>query len=232
MAQTLLQRWQNTFGSTSPDNNRDAISAKDVAMGGSPGVQNPLSTSAKAANLWTSDNTLPFGRASSRIGHLYNAYFSPEWGEIGPWMTDTDAALMRGREGNQTVQDTSQWAADSDGPAGDYRAMVAMQGNFVRWSGPDVFKTFHTGQYDGVNYMSMPVNRGGGKFAAFFKAADDYTQMSEADNSYKRSNYRLGAADPNGPWAKFTSYAGADQAPSGNDGAVEDQETTRIGDEV
>ena len=230
MAKTILQLWSDTFGDTMPDNNREATSAMSVPTGGSPGVRNPLSTSAKAANLWTSDNQLPQGRASSRIGHLYNAFFSEGWGaESGPWLTDSDATLMAGVEGNATVQDTTQWAADGKGPASDYQSMVYMQGNFVRWSGPDVFKAFHTGQYKGVNYLAMPSDRGGGQFAAFFAAVDDHTQMSEADNSFKRNNYRLGAADPNGPWANFTSYAGADQAMTGRNGTVEDQDTTALG---
>ena len=53
--------------------------------------------------------------------------------------------------------------------------------------------------------------------------------MSEADNSFKRNNYRLGAANPNGPWANFTSSAGTDQALTGPNSTVEDQDTTEIG---
>ena len=227
MAQTLLQRWHNTFGDTSPDNNRVASSAMEVPTGGSPGVQNPLSNSAMAGNRWTSDNQLPQGRASSRIGHLYNAFFSEGWAaETGPWWTDSDATLMRSNEGNQTVQDTSQWPADGTGPEHNYQSMVYMQGNFVRWSGPDVFKAFYTGSYKDVDYTN---GKGGPSFDAFFKAVDDHTMMSEADNSFKRNNYRLGAANPNGPWANFTSYAGTDQALTGPNSTVEDQDTTEIG---
>ena len=213
MAKTILQRWHDNFTtSDDPTSNRDKTSAKNGAFY----VSNSLSDDAVGMNNWNAQIPIPAGRFTTKIGMLWNSYFTDRSTDADKNMgyADALAALAEQFGPDQNIRGQADFTIRFDNRtyASEVEAtnkvkQMARKNNFVRAITPtDAINAFHVGftTRDGEE-----VDKG---FHAFFAAADEVGLQRKT----VKSNYRLGLADPNGAFGNFTKFALQDKNSNGN----------------
>ena len=214
MAKTLLQRWHENFTtSDDPTSNRDKTSAKNGAFY----VSNSLSDDAAGMNNWNAQIPIPAGRFTTKIGMLWNSYFTDrqtdEDKKLG--VADAVAALaeqfgpdgtLRGQADFTIRFDNRTYASESE--ATNKVKQMARKNNFVRAITPtDAINAFKIG------FTTRDGNQVGAGYDAFFAAADEIGLQRKT----VKSNYRLGLADPNGAFGNFTKFALQDKNSNGTE---------------
>ena len=202
MADTLLQKWNKSFSSVSndPTSSRQNTSAASVQN------TNSLSVNADGMNNWTYTNQVPQGRHTYKIGMLWKAFLG------GGGVENEALAIAAAELGSGNLADTSLRGAQSDmslkydtatyGEETNAQTKVKEQirkNNKIRAvSATDAINAFFVG------FTKSDHTYEGPGFDAFFAAADE---VGIAFNSFTKSNYRMGAADPNGAFGRFTEFA-------------------------
>ncbi len=212
MAKTLLQKWHDNFTtSDDPTSNRDKTSAKN----GSFFVSNSLSDDASGMNNWNAQIPVPSGRFTTKIGMLWNSYFTDRSTDEDKALgfTDAIAAMNFGPDGQLRGQadftirfDGRTYASESE--ATNKVKQMARKNNFVRAVTPtDAINAFKVGftTRDGEEFDAG--------YDAFFAAGDEVGLQRKT----VKSNYRLGLADPNGAFGSFTKFALQDKNSNGTD---------------
>lgn len=214
MAKTILQRWHENFTtSDDPTSNRDKTSAKNGAFF----VSNSLSDDASGMNNWNAQIPVPSGRFTTKIGMLWNSYFTDRQTDEDKKMGIADAVAamadqfgpdgqLRGQADFTIRFDGRTYASESE--ATNKIKQAVRKNNIVRAITPtDAINAFKVGftTRDGDQ-----VDKG---YDAFFAAVDEIGLQRKT----VKSNYRLGLADPEGAFGNFTKFALQDKNSNGND---------------
>lgn len=202
MAETLLQQWNLFFrgAGNDPTGNRRNTSAASVTN------TNSLSVNAEGMNNWTYTNQIPQGRHTYKIGMLWKTFL----GDGG--VEDDSLAIAVAALGTGNLADTSLRGAQSDmslkfdtGTYGDENTAQTKVKEQIRKNN----KIRAVSATDAINAYKIGFTRSdhtqvGAGFDAFFAAADE---IGDGFSNFTKSNYRLGAADPNGAFGRFTEFA-------------------------
>ena len=181
MAQTILQKWTNTFSSqqNAPDASREKTSNQVNR------VVNSLSDRAVGMNNWTSLNPVQSGRYTMKIGLLWEQFL----GDSNPIAVASnsidggDISLRSAQLGLDTKFEGATYQNKQS--AGNAALLGVARNNNIRAKGvTDAINAFNTGGFE-----------------AFFKAGDNVTEI----NAFVKNNYRLAAANPNGVFSNFTT---------------------------